>query len=109
MLSIEVAFIVGWVVWFASIVAGVLYALGFAAFAAEGLGRGLPLLGVESDWLRGSGARVGIALCVIVLYALSLVRRVGGGKDAATIGKVSGVHRPSSAGGVFAWLRGDPS
>lgn len=32
-LSIEVAFLVGWVVWFASILAGVLYALGFAAFA----------------------------------------------------------------------------
>ena len=33
--SIEVAFVVGWVVWFASIVAGVLYALGFSAFAAN--------------------------------------------------------------------------
>ncbi len=44
-LSIEVAFVVGWVVWFASVVAGVLYALGFAAFAAEGLGRILPLIG----------------------------------------------------------------
>ena len=40
LLSIEVAFVVGWVVWFASILAGVLYALGFAAFAVEGLGRG---------------------------------------------------------------------
>ena len=36
-LSIEVAFVVGWVVWFASILAGVLYSLGFAAFAAEGI------------------------------------------------------------------------
>ena len=32
--SIEVAFMVGWVVWFASIVAGVLYAIGFSAFAS---------------------------------------------------------------------------
>ena len=105
-LSIEVAFVVGWVVWFASIVAGVLYALGFAAFAAEGLGRGLPLLGVESGWLRESAVRVGIALAVIVLYALSLVRRVGGGKDAATIGKVV-VFLVLIGGGIFAWLRGD--
>jgi amino acid transporter/nucleotide-binding universal stress UspA family protein len=105
-LSIEVAFVVGWVVWFASIVAGVLYALGFAAFAAEGLGRGLPLLGVESSWLRESAVRVGIALAVIVLYALSLVRRVGGGKDAATIGKVV-VFVVLIGGGIFAWLRGD--
>ncbi len=32
-LSVEAAFTVGWVVWFASIVAAVLYALGFAHFA----------------------------------------------------------------------------
>ena len=42
--SIELAFVVGWVVWFASIVAGVLYALGFAAFFMEGLLRALPQL-----------------------------------------------------------------
>ena len=30
----EAAFLVGWVVWMASIVAAVLYALGFAAYAA---------------------------------------------------------------------------
>ena len=34
-LSVEAAFMVGWVVWFASIVAAVLYALGFAAFAGH--------------------------------------------------------------------------
>ena len=33
-LSVETAFTVGWVVWFASIVAAVLYALGFGYFAA---------------------------------------------------------------------------
>ena len=32
-LSVEAAFVVGWVVWFASIIAAVLYAAGFAAFA----------------------------------------------------------------------------
>ncbi len=31
-LSVEAAFMVGWVVWFASIVAAVLYAIGFAYF-----------------------------------------------------------------------------
>ena len=31
--SVETAFAVGWVVWFASIVAAVLYALGFGSFA----------------------------------------------------------------------------
>ena len=32
-LSVEAAFMVGWVVWFASIAAAVLYAIGFAFFA----------------------------------------------------------------------------
>ena len=107
-LSIEVAFGVGWVVWFASIVAGVLYALGFAAFAAEGLGRGLPLLGLPSEWLRSPVTRVFMALLVVALYAFSLIRRVGSGKDAATIGKVV-VFLILVAGGTVAWLRGDPS
>ncbi len=34
--SVGAAFNVGWVVWFASIVAAALYALGFAAFALDG-------------------------------------------------------------------------
>ena len=38
-LSIEAAFMVGWVVWFASIVAAVLYAVGFAYFALVMIGR----------------------------------------------------------------------
>ena len=107
-LSIEVAFGVGWVVWFASIVAGVLYALGFSAFAAEGLGRGLPLLGLSTEWLRSPATRVLIALVAVALYAFSLIRRTSSGKDAATIGKVV-VFLVLLAGGAIAWLRGDPS
>ena len=34
-LSVRIAFAVGWVVWFASLGAAVLYALGFGAFAAN--------------------------------------------------------------------------
>ena len=107
-LSIEVAFGVGWVVWFASIVAGVLYALGFAAFAAEGLGRALPLFGFPAGWTRSGFSRVIIALLAVALYAATLIRRVGGGKDAATVGKVV-VFIILVAGGCVAWLRGDPS
>ncbi|MFO7586582.1 MAG: amino acid permease [Gemmatimonadota bacterium] len=106
--SIEVAFVVGWVVWFASIVAGVLYALGFSAFAAEGLARGLPSLGLSSEWTRSPALRVGIALAAVGLYGTSLVRRVRGGGNAATIGKVV-VFVILVAGGAAAWLRGDPA
>ncbi len=105
-LSIEAAFGVGWVVWFASIVAGVLYALGFSAFATEGLGRALPLLGLSAEWTRSPFVRVLVALAAIALYAVSLIRRVGGGRDAATLGKVI-VFVVLIGGGIVAWILGD--
>lgn len=44
-LSVPAAFAVGWVVWFASILAGLLYALGFASYA---------VLGVEHAVVQGT-------------------------------------------------------
>jgi len=107
-LSIEVAFVVGWVVWFASILAGVLYSLGFAAFAAEGLTRGLPLLGMSAEWTQGAPLRAGLALSAIVLYAVTLVLRAGGGGHTATIGKVI-VFAILIVAGAFAWVGKSPS
>ncbi|MXW66168.1 MAG: amino acid permease [Gemmatimonadales bacterium] len=104
-LSIEVAFIVGWVVWFASIVAGVLYALGFAAFTVEGLQRLAPSLGGSADWLGHGGTRIGLAIAAVVGYSLLLVQRTAGGGNAATIGKVV-VFAVLIAGGFVAWLIG---
>jgi amino acid transporter/nucleotide-binding universal stress UspA family protein len=106
-LTIEVAFVVGWVVWFASIVAGVLYALGFSAFAAEGLGRLLPLLGRSPAWLEGPALRLGIALAAILLYTLGLIRRAAGGGKSATIGKVI-VFSILIVGGIWAWVGASP-
>lgn len=105
--SIEVAFMVGWVVWFASILAGVLYALGFAAFAVEGLARLASRLGAPPRLLEGGGPRIAIALAATALYTLGLVRRAGGGGRAATIGKVV-VFVVLLAGGAWAWARGSP-
>ncbi|MDH5305662.1 MAG: amino acid permease [Myxococcales bacterium] len=102
-LSIEVAFVVGWVVWFASIVAGVLYALGFAAFVVEGLGRILAVGGEAPVWLRGGAPRLGIALAAAALYTAALVRHASGGGNAATIGKVV-VFVVLVGGGTAAWL-----
>jgi len=106
-LSIEVAFIMGWVVWFASIVAGVLYALGFAAFAAEGLSRAAPLYG-GGEWARGTPLRVGIALGAVAIYALALVRRAAGGGSAATVGKVV-VFTVLIVAGLVAWMLRAPA
>ena len=104
-LSIEFAFVVGWVVWFASIVAGVLYALGFAAFFMEGLLRALPQLAATR--LGGDIARLAVAALAIGAYMLALVRRAAGGGTAETIGKVV-VFAVVIGGGAWAWVTGSP-
>ncbi|MDX1449678.1 MAG: amino acid permease, partial [Acidimicrobiia bacterium] len=104
-LSIEVAFVVGWVVWFASIVAGVLYALGFAAFAAEGASR---LMGSDAPaWISGDGLRLGAASAAIAAYTVGLVRKTTGGGTAATVGKVI-VFAALILGGIWAWVGETP-
>ncbi len=100
-LSIEAAFVVGWVVWFASIVAGVLYALGFAAFAAEGMARLLEIFGRDGGWIGRPQLRVVIAVGATALYSGALMRSASGGGHTATIGKLV-VFAVLIAGGVWA-------
>jgi APA family basic amino acid/polyamine antiporter len=107
-LSIEVAFVVGWVVWFASIVAGVLYALGFGAFAAEGLARGADALGGLPAWASIGTIRTTATLTAIVLYGLALSRRSTGGGNGPTIGKVV-VFAVLILGGLWAWAGESPA
>lgn len=106
-LSIEVAFIVGWVVWFASIVAGVLYALGFAAFLVEGFERLAPALGLRWEWVGQGWVQIGLAIAAVGAYTLLLVQKTAGGGNAATIGKVV-VFAVLLVGGFIAWLAGSP-
>lgn len=88
-LSVRLAFAVGWVLWFAYIVAGVLYALGFATFALEGLRSLWSAAGsTPPDWLAGRGAQLLFAVLATAGYAGSLIRRNGGGGEYATYGKV---------------------
>ncbi|MCP5057280.1 MAG: amino acid permease [bacterium] len=105
-LSIEAAFVVGWVVWFASIVAGVLYALGFAVFAAEGAARLLEGMGRDAAWLGGSVLRGAVAVGATAFYGLMLVRTARGGGQTATAGKLI-VFAVLVAGG--AWAMGQMS
>ncbi len=88
-LSVRAAFLVGWVVWFASIVASVLYALGFAFFAVELLQSLFALSGRQDvTWLGSRFVVVLLAMTATLVYTFSLLRRPGGGSQWINIGKV---------------------
>ena len=107
-LSIEVAFVVGWVVWFASIVAGVLYAIGFAVFLSEGLHRLLPLLGWPVAWLDRPIIATIIAVGATTSYTILLLRRTAAGGRTVTIGKVV-VFVVLLAAGGWVWIGESPA
>ncbi len=88
-MSVPAAFLVGWVVWFASVVAAVLYALGFASFAVGAAARVLgpiPFYGLAH--LSEKTLVPVLAALATAGYALSLIRRSDGGGQWATWGKV---------------------
>ena len=88
-LTVEAAFAVGWVVWFASVVAAVLYALGFAVFFAPFLQQIVVLVNGEAPaYLGGRGALVTYALAALGFYVWRLTRSASGGGQWETIGKV---------------------
>lgn len=88
-LSVEAAFMVGWIVWFASIVAAVLYALGFASFAQHVALRLAVTAGAELPaWCTGRPGGLALALGATAVYATALVRRSGGGGRYETLGKI---------------------
>jgi len=80
-LSVSSAFAVGWVVWFASVVAGALYALGFAAYAVEAIAAFRP------EWASETLEKF-LAVVSVLFYALLETRSKGGGGNWETIGKM---------------------
>lgn len=101
-LSVDTAFMVGWVVWFASIVAAVLYALGFAHFAlviAEDIFRYFeqpsPKI-LQSDW-----AKTVLATIATLILTRTLNRSVSGGGAWINVTKVA-VFAAVIAGGLWA-------
>ena len=88
-LSVQAAFAVGWILWFASIVAAVLYALGFATYASLLLETAsTSLFGSAPVWLGGRGASLALAAGACAVYSVGLVRKQGGGSNWDTVGKV---------------------
>ncbi|NOZ85299.1 MAG: amino acid permease [Deltaproteobacteria bacterium] len=88
-LTVEAAFAVGWVVWFASVVAAVLYALGFAAFLVPVLEHIWTATGAAPPtWLGSRFTMLIYALGAVGFYTWSLSRYSRGGRPWATIGKL---------------------
>jgi APA family basic amino acid/polyamine antiporter len=101
-LSVESAFAVGWIVWFASVVAAVLYAIGFGYFFAVALhDLWAAAGGSPPQWLLGRWSIAGGAVAATAIYAVGLVRKSGGGGQWANYGKVL-VFLVLIAGGVVA-------
>jgi basic amino acid/polyamine antiporter, APA family len=85
-LSVRSAFGVGWILWFAYIVAAVLYALGFASYAALAV---RTLAGADgSGFLASRAFHLLLALGAVGVYLVGLLRRPPGQSDWATYGKV---------------------
>ncbi|MEZ4607276.1 MAG: APC family permease [Deinococcales bacterium] len=83
-LNVRTAFVVGWIVCFASIVAAVLYALGFGVYAVillKTLWANPPL------WLLAGGERL-FALFACIIYTILLLKPSRSEGDMATYGKV---------------------
>ena len=88
-LTVEAAFAVGWVVWFASVVAAVLYALGFAVFLVPVLDQViLAAGGTPPEWLDARFAMLVYALAAVAFYTWKLMRSNAGGGQLETVGKV---------------------
>jgi APA family basic amino acid/polyamine antiporter len=103
-LSVGAAFSVGWVVWFASVVAAALYAAGLGSFILDGTAALRP--GVASG-LSGPGPVIALALLSTVFCTLILCRSVGAGGNWINVLKVL-VFGVLIAGGVWAWFRDQP-
>ncbi len=99
--SVGAAFGVGWIVWFASIVAAALYASGFAAFALEGM---RSLFGFDPPGLR---VQTALAVGATLACGAVLARRSGSGGNAVNIGKVV-VFGLLILGGLWAWFDEPP-
>ncbi|MDF1594417.1 MAG: amino acid permease [Desulfobacterales bacterium] len=88
-LSVPAAFMVGWVVWFASIIASVLYALGFASYAATAVARALSFApSLQAGVLTSKEGVTLLAVTAIAVYSVGLIRKSTGGGQWATWGKV---------------------
>lgn len=104
-LSVEAAFMVGWIVWFASVVAAVLYAAGFAYFALVMSGDiWRAVRGDVPEWFGNSGVESGVAVATTIALSIGLMRKAAGGGQWVNVGKVL-VFGVVIVGGLWAYAR----
>ena len=89
-LSVETAFTVGWTVWFASIVAATLYAIGFSQFAIAAGYQLATSFGWDTfgQWIQHPWMPRALAAAATIGYTLFLMVRTGGGGNWENIGKL---------------------
>ncbi len=89
-LSVETAFTVGWTVWFASIVAATLYAIGFSQFAIAAAHQLAIGCGWETvaGWTQLPWMPRALSAVATIGYTLLLMFRSGGGGRWENIGKL---------------------
>ncbi|MBC8423828.1 amino acid permease [bacterium] len=108
-LTVEAAFAVGWVVWFASVVAAVLYAIGFGVFLVPVLEQVILAAGGSPPaWLGARFAVLLYAMAAVAFYAWGLTRSAAGGSMWPTVGKVI-VFMVVIAGGFWVLIAHPPS
>jgi basic amino acid/polyamine antiporter, APA family len=101
-LNVRIAFAVGWVVWFASLVAAVLYALGFASFLVMALQEVWPQqLGDLPGLLHSRWGATLVAVLATVWFSGGLLRQGGGSGQWINLTK-SAVFALLIAGGLWA-------
>lgn len=104
-MSVEAAFTVGWVVWFASVVAAVLYALGFAHFAIVMVSELCAAAGREAPaWLIDRKLVPLVACGTTLLLTFSLIWSSAGGGSWPNVVKVA-VFAALILGGLWAIYR----
>lgn len=103
-LSVGAAFSVGWIVWFASIVAAALYAIGFATFVMDGMAALWPN---GPNWLNHHVIVMLLALFSVILCGVMLSRSGSGGGNWINVLKII-VFTVLIGGGLYAWYRDRP-
>jgi len=103
-LSVGAAFSVGWVVWFASIVAAALYVIGFTTFLLSGCSS---LWDNAPVWLCSTSSITAFSLFFTLFFTLLLCRSAKAGGNWVNVLKVL-VFAVLIAGGICAWWRDRP-